>query len=73
MLTLCFARGHIKRPSAVEHSRVRDAAALANAIEAVLRTPCERLPDVRQRARDFEQDRAIDAYLAALGLPPRAA
>ena len=52
---------------------VGDGAALADAIEAALRAPRAALPDVRQRARDFEQDRAIDAYLAALGLPPRAA
>ena len=52
---------------------VGDGAALADAIEAALRAPRAALPDVRQRARDFEQDRAIDAYLAAFGLPPRAA
>ena len=51
---------------------VRDARALAQAILEVLQTPRSQLPDVRLRARDFDQARAIDAYLAALGLPPRA-
>jgi len=39
----------------------------------VLSSPREQLPDVRQRARDFALDPAIDAYLAAMGLPPQAA
>ncbi|MFC6920913.1 glycosyltransferase [Meiothermus taiwanensis] len=48
---------------------VGDVEALAQAIVSVLQTPREQLPDVRQRAADFAQDRAIDAYLATLGLP----
>lgn len=49
---------------------VGDSAALANAIDAVLATARNALPDVRRRAADFDQERAIDAYLAVLGLPP---
>nr|WP_315863208.1 MULTISPECIES: glycosyltransferase [unclassified Thermosynechococcus] len=49
---------------------VGDVAALARAMEEVLSTPKDRLPDVRQRARDFDQARAIDAYLEAMNLPP---
>ena len=52
---------------------VGDVEALAQAIRAVLSSPREQLPDVRQRARDFALDPAIDAYLAAMGLPPQAA
>jgi len=50
---------------------VDDELALAEAIDQVLATPRSTLPDVRRRARDFEQDKAIDAYLEAFGLPPR--
>lgn len=49
---------------------VGDSAALANAIDAVLSSERNALPDVRRRAADFDQERAIDAYLAVLGLPP---
>jgi glycosyltransferase involved in cell wall biosynthesis len=49
---------------------VGDSAALANAIDAVLAAPRDSLPNVRLRAADFDQERAIDTYLAALGLPP---
>jgi glycosyltransferase involved in cell wall biosynthesis len=49
---------------------IGDSAALTNAIDAVLATARNALPDVRLRAADFDQGRAIDAYLAALGLPP---
>ena len=49
---------------------VGDVVALGQAIDAVLATPREALPDVRLRAADFDQERAIDAYLAAMGLPP---
>lgn len=49
---------------------VGDVAALAQAMEEVLTTPRQALPDVRMRARDFDQARAIDAYLQVLGLPP---
>lgn len=48
---------------------VGDAQALARAITAALDTPREQLPNVRQRARDFEQERAVDAYLNILGIP----
>lgn len=51
---------------------VGDVQALAQAMEAVLATPKEALPLVQRRAQDFDHDRAIDAYLDALGLPPRA-
>lgn len=50
---------------------VGDVDALAQAILAVLQTPRGHLPDVRERARDFAQERAIDAYLAALGMASR--
>lgn len=49
---------------------VGDVAALTRAMSDVLATPREALPDVRARARDFDQERAIDAYLRVLGLPP---
>lgn len=48
---------------------VGDANALAQAMAEVLDTPKEQLPDVRLRAADFEQERAVDAYLKILGLP----
>ena len=50
---------------------VGDPEALAQAIAHVLRTPRSELPDVRRRARDFDQDLAIDATLDALGAPAR--
>lgn len=43
--------------------------ALAQAMDMVLGTPMDQLPDVRQRARNFEQECAVDAYLDVLGLP----
>jgi glycosyltransferase involved in cell wall biosynthesis len=46
---------------------VGDVNALAGAIASTLDTPRDRFPDVRQRARDFEQERAVDAYLEILG------
>lgn len=49
---------------------VGDVGALSTAMYEVLSTPREDLPDGRVRARDFEQERAVDAYLAAMGLPP---
>lgn len=49
---------------------VGDSEAMAQAIVQVLETPREQLPNVRERARDFEQKYAIDAYLQVLGLPP---
>lgn len=51
---------------------VGDVQALAQAMLAALQTPTEHLCDVRQRARDFEQARAVDAYLEVLGLPRQA-
>ncbi|MCC6917110.1 MAG: glycosyltransferase [Nitrosomonas sp.] len=47
---------------------VGDADALAAAMAAVLDTPRGQLPDVRQRARDFGLDRAVDTYLNILEL-----
>lgn len=47
---------------------VGDVDALAEAMTEVLDTPRDQLPDVRARARDFEQDRAVDAYLRLLGV-----
>lgn len=47
---------------------VGDVAALANAMAEVLDTPRDQLPDVCARAQDFEQDRAVDAYLRLLGV-----
>ncbi|TSE18224.1 N-acetylgalactosamine-N,N'-diacetylbacillosaminyl-diphospho-undecaprenol 4-alpha-N-acetylgalactosaminyltransferase [Tepidimonas alkaliphilus] len=52
---------------------VGDADALARAMLAVLATPPDQRPDVRLRARDFDQERAVDAYLDVLGLPRQAA
>ncbi|MCD6679532.1 MAG: glycosyltransferase [Burkholderiaceae bacterium] len=46
---------------------VGDPDALAGAIAATLDTPRDRLPDVRRRAQDFEQERAVAAYLKLLG------
>jgi glycosyltransferase involved in cell wall biosynthesis len=51
---------------------VGDAQALAQAMLAALRTPSGQRPDVRQRARDFDQARAVDVYLDVLGLPRHA-
>lgn len=47
---------------------VGDAEALSQAILRVLSTPIDSLPKVHQRAQEFEQERAIDAYLKVLGL-----
>ena len=47
---------------------VGDVDALAKAMTEVLDTPRDQLPDVRARARDFEQERAVDAYLRLLGV-----
>lgn len=49
-----------------------DEDALLDGIESVLSTPREQLPNVRQRAADFEQDKAVDAYLKVLGLQGQA-
>lgn len=46
---------------------VGDVQALAKAMEEVLDLPREKLPDVRLRAQDFTQDKAVDAYLELLG------
>lgn len=46
---------------------VGDVQALAKAMEEVLDLPREKLPDVRLRAQDFAQDKAVDAYLELLG------
>lgn len=51
---------------------VGDADALADAVAATLDMPRDQLPDVRQRACEFEQERSVDAYLGILGLPPYA-
>lgn len=51
---------------------VGDVTALAAAVEDVLRADRDTFPDVRARAADFDQNRAIDAYLHTLGLPPHA-
>lgn len=48
---------------------VGDEEAMAKAIDSVLSTPRTQLPEVRQRAADFEHGKAVDAYLKALGLP----
>lgn len=48
---------------------VGDVDALAAAMESALDTPKNQLPDVRLRAADFEQERAVDAYLRLLGIP----
>lgn len=47
---------------------VGDAEALSQAILRVLSTPTDSLPKVHQRAQEFGQERAIDAYLRVLGL-----
>lgn len=47
---------------------VGDAEALASAMAAALDDPSP--PDVRTRAADFSVDKAVDAYLDALGLKP---
>lgn len=49
---------------------VGDIYALATAILDVLSTPRDQLPDVTLRAQDFDQEKALDAYLEILGLPP---
>ena len=46
-----------------------DVDALARAMAATLDMPPADRPDVRLRAADFEQDRAVDAYLRLLGMP----
>lgn len=51
---------------------VGDVEAMVEAMASTLATPRSMLPAVRQRAADFEQERAVDAYLAAVGLPLRA-
>jgi glycosyltransferase involved in cell wall biosynthesis len=48
---------------------VGDVAALAQAIDTILLTPRAQLPDVRQRARVFDLEPAVNAYLKVLGLP----
>lgn len=48
---------------------VGDVNALTQAMAATLATPPAQLPDVRSRAADFEQERAVDGYLRLLGLP----
>jgi glycosyltransferase involved in cell wall biosynthesis len=50
---------------------VGDSHALASAIDRVLSTPEYELPKVRQRATFFDHDKAVDAYLDELGLPPQ--
>jgi len=45
---------------------VGDEQGLAEAMAAMLDTPRGLLPDVRQRAKDFEQERAVEAYLNIL-------
>ncbi|MCT9809658.1 glycosyltransferase [Acidovorax sp. Be4] len=51
---------------------VGDVDALAVAMAATLDTPEEQRPDVRHRAADFEQERAVDAYLHLLGMSSKA-
>jgi glycosyltransferase involved in cell wall biosynthesis len=48
---------------------VGDVDALARAIDKSLSKPRSWLPDVRLRAEDFEERKAVDAYLKALALP----
>lgn len=48
---------------------VGDVDALSKAIDTVLATPRSHLPDVRSRAADFEDKKAVDAYLKAMNLP----
>lgn len=45
---------------------VGDEQGLAEAMAAMLDTPRDQLPDVRQRAKDFDQERAVEAYLNIL-------
>lgn len=45
---------------------VGDVQAMARAMAEVLDTPHHELPDVRRRAQDFEQRKAVDAYLTLL-------
>ena len=47
---------------------VGDVDALAFTIIQALNTPKADLPDVKIRAQDFEQGRAVDTYLSILGL-----
>lgn len=51
---------------------VGDSHALAGEIDRVLSMPRSELPHVQERAAYFDQAKAVDAYLAALGLPPSA-
>lgn len=48
---------------------VGDVNALAKAMADVLDAPADQLPDVTKRANDFEQNKAVDAYLKLMGLP----
>lgn len=48
----------------------RDVEQLAQAIDSVLATPRHLLPDVRTRAKDFDQHIAVEAYLDVLGVVP---
>lgn len=48
---------------------VGDVDALARAMAETLDMPAALRPDVRLRAADFEQERAVDAYLRILGMP----
>lgn len=45
---------------------VGDVSALAQAMVSTLAMPRDELPDVRQRAADFEKNRSVDAYLDIL-------
>jgi len=51
---------------------VGDANALSIAMAEALDTPFELQPSVRVRAQDFEHKKAVDAYLAFMGLPKQA-
>lgn len=44
--------------------------ALAGAMTALLEAPRDQLPDVRQRARDFVRELAVDGYLEVLEMLP---
>lgn len=48
---------------------VGDVEAMAQAIDTVLDTPRERLPDGRKRVADFSMEKAVGAYLPILGHP----
>lgn len=48
---------------------VGDVEGLASAMALTIIMPAAERPNVRLRAADFEQDRAVDAYLRILGLP----